>query len=155
VTGGRTSTTIKKKSFGKYVSFYSATTSAEGFLKSTKQAIAVSRGRLEREHASTTTTVRAEIIRLSVGDNPKLTVKRVVAALGGQSAPVGEETSVKVKSESSIEGVSIGGHDLVIKLSTTLFHRCDTCAKLLADVESPTPESASCSRAFRRGASRP
>jgi hypothetical protein len=142
VTGGRTSSTIKKTSFGKYVSFESASTSAEGFLTSTKQAVAISQGRLEREQASTATTVRADVKGLVVGTKPKLEVKRVVAALGAKSAPVGQETSVRVQSDSSIEGVSIGGHRLEIKLSASLFQRCDTCEKLLADVAAPTPKTA-------------
>lgn len=142
VTGGRTSAKIKGKRFGKYIRFGSASTSAEGSLKSTKQAVAVSRGRFERERASTSTSVRAEITKLVVGNKPKLSVKRIVAVLGAQSAPVGQETSVKVHSDSSIEGVSIEGHGLVIKLRHSLFQRCDTCAKLLAETAAPTPKVA-------------
>lgn len=142
VTGGRTSTKIKGNRFGKYVSFGSASTSAEGFLKSTKQAVAVSRGRFDRERASTSTSVRAEITKLVVGNTPKLSVRRIVAMLGAQSAPVGQETSVKVHSDSSIEGVSIDGHGLEIKLRASLFQRCDTCAKLLAETAAPTPKVA-------------
>lgn len=142
VTGGRTTSKIKGKRFGKFMSFGAASTSAEGLLQSRKQAVAVSRGLVEREYAATSTSVRAEITKIVVGNKPRLTVRRVVAALGARSAPVGEETSVKVHSESAIEGVAIGGHGLVIALSPSLFQRCDTCAKLLADTVSPAPNVA-------------
>jgi hypothetical protein len=142
VTGGRTSSKIKGASFGKFVSFGSASTSAEGFLDDTKKAVAVSRGLAERESASTSTAVRAEITKLVVGDTVKLTVKRMVGALSAKSAPVGQETSVKVHSDSSIEGVAVGGHGLIIELSASLFQRCDTCAKLLAESAAPSPSFA-------------
>jgi hypothetical protein len=142
VTGGRTSSKIKGASFGKFISFGSAFTSAEGFLDDTKKAVAVSRGLAERESASTSTAVRAEITKLVVGDTVKLTVKRMVGALSARSAPVGQETSVKVHSDSSIEGVAVGGHGLIIELSPSLFQRCDTCAKLLAETAAPSPSFA-------------
>jgi hypothetical protein len=137
VTGGRTTCKIKGKSFGKFVSFGSATTSAEGLLQSRKQALAVSRGEIERDTAHTTTSVRAEITNIKVGNKPRLSVKRIVAALGAKSAPLGEETSVKVHSSSSIEGVDINGHKLIITLNSSLYQRCDTSAKLLAEAAAP------------------
>ena len=142
VTGGRTSSRIKGRSFGRFIRFGSASTSAEGLVQNPKQAVAISRGLFEREDASTATHVRAEISKLAVGFRPKLTVKRIVAVLSARSAPVGQETSVKVHSHSSIEGVAIGGHGLAIKLSASIFQRCDTCAKLLAETAAPTPRIA-------------
>jgi hypothetical protein len=142
VTGGRTSSKTKRASFGKFISFGSASTSAERFLDDTKKAVAISRGLAERESASTSTAVRAEITKLVVGDTVKLTVKRMVGALSARSAPVGQETSVKVHSDSSIEGVAVGGHGLIIELSPSLFQRCDTCAKLLAETAAPSPSFA-------------
>lgn len=142
VTGGRTISRIKGRSFGRFVSFASALTSAEGFVQNPRHAVAISRGLFERENASTTSRVRAEINKLSVGVRPKLMAKRIIAALEGRSAPIGQESSVKVQSHSSIEGVSIGGHRLVIKLSASLFQRCDTCAKLLAEAAAPAPSLA-------------
>jgi hypothetical protein len=142
VTGGRTSSRIKGRSFGRFVSFGSALTSAEGLVQNPKHAVAISRGLIERENASTATHVRAEVSKLAVGTRPKLMVKRIVAVLEARSAPIGQETSVTVNSHSSIEGVSIGGHGLAIKLSASLFQRCDTCAKLLAETAAPTPRFA-------------
>jgi hypothetical protein len=142
VTGGRTSSRIKGRSFGRFIKFGSASTSAEGLVQNPRHAVAISRGLFEREDASTATHVRAEIRSLTVGVRPKLTVKRIVAVLDARSAPVGEETSVKVHSHSSIEGVAIGGHGLAIKLSASIFQRCDTCAKLLAETAAPTPRIA-------------
>ena len=131
VTGGRTSSSLKAMRFGKFVRFASAETLAEGLFDQTKQVIALTHKRVREEELTTTTTVRAEVNGLIVGDEGLLQVKRIRGTLVSKSPSVAEaETAIKLGNDTTIDGVAVGEHKLTIELNKTLFQEHDTYSKL-------------------------
>jgi hypothetical protein len=138
VTGGRTSNRTKGLKFGKYVSFASASTLAEGQFDDRKQVVEVTKGNAREEDLKTTTSVRAELLGLIAGTKPRLEVKRLRGALVSKSpTSPDDEMVVALGKEVAIDGVSIGGHKLIVELNKTIYQEHDTFAKLKRAVENP------------------
>jgi hypothetical protein len=85
---------------------------------------------VEEETLTTTTTVKAEVRQIVVGQNPALRVEQLRAALVAQSPRVSGEPSIKT-ANLRISGVDIGGHTLIVELNNELFEKYDTKGKLL------------------------
>jgi hypothetical protein len=131
VTGGRTSYALKATRFGKYVRFASASTIAEGLFDKKKEVVALTHGKMREEDLTSTTKVRAEVLELVVGIEPKLTIKRLRGSLVSKSpVSVEEETTVRSGADVAIDGVAIGGHKLIVELNKGLFQEQDTFTKL-------------------------
>ena len=131
VTGGRTSSSLKATRFGKYVRFASAATLAEGLFDSTKQAIALTHKRVREDELTSTTTVRAEVSGLVIGVDGLLTAERVRGSLTAKSpAAADAETAIRLGKDTTIDGVAVGDHKLIVELNKGLFQEFDTYSKL-------------------------
>jgi hypothetical protein len=137
VAGGRSKSQAGATRFGQWVSFGGATTSAEGLFDDVKQQIESSFGRVAEDALTMTTVAHADVTSLSVGDKPKLTIKRLHAALTSKSPAASGEPAIAVGNETVIEGVVIGGFGLVVTLAVPLFQRFDTRSKLLTAADDP------------------
>jgi hypothetical protein len=137
VAGGRSKSQAGATRFGQWVSFGGATTSAEGLFDDVKQQIESSFRRVAEDALTMTTVAHADVTSLSVGDKPKLTIKRLHAALTSKSPAASGEPAIAVGNETVIEGVVIGGFGLVVTLAVPLFQRFDTRSKLLTAADDP------------------
>jgi hypothetical protein len=137
VAGGRSRAQAGATSFGQWIGFGGATTSAEGLFDDVAQQIELTYGRVAEDSLTMTTRVSANVGSLRVGDKPKLTVKRLHASLTGKSPAGSGEPAIGVNSETAIEGVAIDGFGLVVTLGTTVFQTFDTLSKLLAAADDP------------------
>ena len=136
VVGGRSVATFTgpAEKFKGYLSFESATTFAEGKFDNREQAIELTHGRVKEETLVTSTRVRAEINKLTVGTEKRLTVGRMVAELLSTSPPRGSrEPSIPV-GEVSIAGLAIDGFRLRITFNPKPFIEHDTHARVLRGV---------------------
>jgi hypothetical protein len=136
VTGGRSAAKIPGAKFGRYVSFGSASTFAEGLFDDLRAAAAVNERGGDVDGLTTTTKVRAEVRDIVVGLKPQLKVKRLRAALTARSPGASNHPAIKVDEDTIIEGVTIDRHKLVVELSET-FRNFDTHAKLLGAADDP------------------
>jgi hypothetical protein len=133
VVGGRSVATFKgpAENFKGYLSFDSAATFAEGKLDDREKAIALTHGRVREDTLVTSTRVRAELNRLTVGTEKRLTVGRMVAELRSTSPRRGSaEPSIPV-GEVAIDGLAIDGFRLRVILDPGPFIEHDTHAKIL------------------------
>lgn len=137
VAGGRSISRAKATRFGEWVSFSGAATAAEGLFDDVKQQIEFTFGRVPEDALTTSTRVNAEVIGLSVGDKPKLTIKLLNASLSSRSPNGSGEPAIAVGSDTAIEGVSIGGKALIVDLAVPLFQKYDTRSKLLMAADDP------------------
>jgi hypothetical protein len=139
VIGGRSVSTFSgpAEKFKGYLSFESASTFAEGKFDDRAQAIELTHGRVKEETLITSTRVRAEINKLTVGTEKRLTVGKMVAELRSTSPKGGSgEPSIPV-GEVSIAGLAIDGFRMRITLNSKPFAEHDTHAKVLRGIMKP------------------
>jgi len=137
VVGGRSRAQATATRFGQWVSFGGAATSAEGLFDDVKQQIEVTYGRVAEDTLTTSTRVSADVTALSVGDKPKLMVKRLHASLSAKSPGASGEPAIAPGSDAAIDGAAIDRYGLIVTLSTTPFQTYDTMSKLLTAAEDP------------------
>jgi len=137
VAGGRSRSQAKATRFGDWVSFGSASTSAEGLFDDVKQQIEVSFGRVAEGTLTTSTNVDADVTSLSVGDKPKLTIKHVHAQLMSKSPAASGEPAIGVGNDTVIDGAAVDSFGLIVTLAIPLFQRYDTQSKLLTAADDP------------------
>jgi hypothetical protein len=137
VVGGRSVARAKATRLGEWVSFGGASTSAEGLFDDVKQQIEFTFGRVPEDALTTSTRVSADVVSLSVGDKPKLTIKHLNASLSSRSPNGSGEPAIAVGDDTAIEGAAIGGRGLIIDLAVPLFQRYDTRSKLLMAADDP------------------
>ena len=137
VAGGRSRAKAGATRFGEWISFGGAATSAEGLFDDVKQQIEVTHGRVAEDTLTTSTRVSVDVTALSVGDKPKLTIKRLRASLNAKSPAGSGEPPIAPGNDTAIDGAAIGGFGLIVTLATTLFQRYDTQSKLLAAADDP------------------
>jgi len=137
VAGGRSKSQATATRFGQWVSIAGAATSAEGLFDDVKQQIELSFGRVAEDALTMTTVVDADVKGVSVGDKPKLTIKRLHAVLASKSPAASGEPGIAVGNETTIEGVAIDGCGLTVTLAVPLFQRYDTLSKLLTAADDP------------------
>ena len=138
VVGGRSVSTFTgpAEKFKGYLSFESASTFAEGKFDDRAQAIELTHSRVKEETLVTSTRVRAEINKLTVGTEKRLTVGRMVAELKSTSPKGGSgEPSIPV-GDVSITGLAIDGFRLRITFNSKPFIEHDTHARVLRGVAS-------------------
>jgi hypothetical protein len=136
VVGGRSISTFSgpAEKFKGYLSFESASTFAEGQFDDREQAIALTHGRVKEETLVTSTRVRAEINKLTVGTEKRLTVGSMVAELVSTSPQRGSrEPSIPV-GDVSITGLAIDGFRLRITFDAKPLNAHDTHAKVLRGI---------------------
>ena len=138
--GGRSHSKVNRKSYDDLVSFSSASTLAEGLFDNHRKAMQASYGRLAEDSLIATTRVMAEIHDVVVGTGPTLKVKLLRATLHS-SSPLGSgQPSIKpvdTRKQTTIEGVFIDGHELLVELNLPIFKKFDTQAKLLTAADDP------------------
>ena len=137
VVGGRTQAQAGATRFGDWVSLGSAATLAEGLFDDVKQQIEYSHHRIEEDTLTMTTRVRADVTALSVDDKPRLTIKRVHAAMTSKSPAGSGEPSIAIDKETTIDGAAIDGLGLNVELDLATFQRYDTRSKLLTAADDP------------------
>lgn len=137
VVGGRSTWSTKEVKFGDFVRLRSASTFAEGLFDDTKQAIALSHGKVLEETLTTTTVVRAEVRELSVGSEPQLKIRSIRGSLTASSPAASYEPAIKLHNDTAVDGVSIDGYKLDVEIERAVFQRYDTRAKLLTAADDP------------------
>jgi hypothetical protein len=146
VAGGRSSARASAQRLGDWVSFASAETSAEGVFDDVKQHIERTYHRVREDALTMSTRVNADLTGLVIEGKPRLTVKRLHAAITSKSPTGSGEPAIAVGSETVIDGVAVDGHALIVELAVPLFQRYDTRSKLLAAADDPhfVKESGDC-----------
>jgi hypothetical protein len=137
VAGGRSVSRVGGKQFGDVVRFGSAFTSAEGVFDDTKQAIEMTFGRVAEGSLTTSTAVTAEIQDLVIGIGPRLTIGRLRGTLNAKSPDGDDQTPIALGSDTTVEGASVDGHQLIVELNMPLYQKFDTLAKLVASADNP------------------
>jgi len=137
VVGGRSVGRIPATEFGEFFKIKSASTFAEGLFDDRKAFLALTNHEVEEQTLTATTRVRAEVNGLVVGDQPRLTIRKLRAGLTG-TTPLGSgQPSIRVDKDVVIEGVTIDKYRLIVELQPTTFQRLDTQAKLLVAADDP------------------
>jgi hypothetical protein len=137
VVGGRSRAQADATRFGEWLSFASASTLAEGVFDDVQRQIELTYHRIPEDALTTSTHVTAEVNELVVGSKPRLTIKRLHAALQSRSPSGSGEPAIAVTRATSIEGVAIDGHPLTVELCAPVFQQYDTRSKLLAAADDP------------------
>jgi hypothetical protein len=137
VSGGRSQAQLEGQSFGDIVRFGSATTLTEGIFDDERLARDVTNHKGRQESLNSTTTATAEVRELLVGQKPLFTAKRIRGTLVSRKPDQSGEPSIGPGTDTTIQGVDIGGHVLEIKLNAKLFQKYDTRSKLLAAADDP------------------
>jgi hypothetical protein len=137
VSGGRSQSQIDGASFGDIIRFGSAFTLAEGLFDDEKQTAAVTDHKGKQSDLNSTTTVTAETREVSVGVKPIVTLKRVRATLVSRAPRGSGEPSIAPARDTTIQGVEIGGHGLVVDLNVSFLQKFDTRSKVLAAADDP------------------
>lgn len=135
VVGGVSASESRGKKFANgFVSIGSASTSAQGAFTDTKQAIALTYGKVKEEELTTTTKVSAAVERIVIGVKPfpRLSVGRVAGSLTSFTPSPREELSIRLGRDAVIDGVEIDGYPLKITLNKAVFEQFDTMSKLEA-----------------------
>jgi hypothetical protein len=137
VTGGRCRSELQPVQFGDFIRVGTASTFAEGLFDDVKQAVEASFGRVRQDTLTATTTVNAEVHDIVVGTKPRLTVKRLRAALVSRTPNRSGETPIRVGADAVVQGVDIDGHTVVVELATSTFQQLDTYSKLRCAADDP------------------
>jgi hypothetical protein len=137
VSGGRSQSQIKGRSFGDIIKFGSAFTLAEGRFDDEKKAFDVSNHKGRQTDLDATTTVTAELRELSVGLKPVFTAKRIRGTLVSRKPDGSGEPSIAPARDTVIQGVAIGGAGLTVTLNVALFQKYDTRSKIVAAADDP------------------
>jgi hypothetical protein len=136
VTGGRSVARIGRTQFKEFLSFDSASTFAEGTFDDRQAAIALSHHTLQEDALTASTRVQAEIRKLVVGSQQRLTVERLAAELRAKSPEGSGEPRITL-GDVMVEGVVIDGFKLRVEIERGVFQRFDTHAKLLTAADDP------------------
>jgi hypothetical protein len=141
VCGGRSRSRAATSKFGDWVSFAAAATAAEGVFDDIKQETELTFHHVPEDTLTTSTRVMADVTGLSIGDNPKLTVKGLHAAFSSRSPAASGEPSIALGSDTVIDGaaIEIGAtvYGLSVELAVTPFQQYDTRSKLLTAADDP------------------
>jgi hypothetical protein len=132
VTGGRSVARLQRTAFDEFFEVESANTVTEGFFEDLKGFVDVTNHKAEEQSLTAVSRARAEVVGLSVGRKPRMTIKRVVAELTNRSAGHSGQPAIRIGKDVAVDGVSIDGHRLVVELNTKPFLKHDTHAKVLA-----------------------
>jgi len=138
VVGGRSVATITStpQAFKDFVRFESASTFAEGLFDDLKGAVALSNHTVREDALKSTTRVRAEIKKLTVGRQRRLSANRLSAELRSHS-PAGSGEPRIILGDVAVEGLTIDGFELKVDFEQEVFQKQDTLAKLLTAADEP------------------
>ncbi len=137
VSGGRSQSQITGNAFGDIIKFGSAFTLAEGLFDDQKHATAVTDHKGRQSELTSTTTVTADTRDVAVGVKPIVAIKRVRGTLVSRAPAGSGEPSISPARDTTIQGVTVGGHGLVVDLNVSFFQKYDTRSKVLAAADDP------------------
>src|SRR5262245_43106267 len=137
VAGGRSRQRAGNAKFGEWISFGEANTSAEGLFDDVQRQVEFTNGKVAEDYLSTTTKVSADVVNLTVGNKPRLTIRRLHAALTSKSPTGSGEPPISVGAVTTIDRVSVDGHLLTIELNLPLLQKYDTFSKLMLASDDP------------------
>jgi hypothetical protein len=137
VVGGRSVSRTGPLSFGNEIQLESASTLAEGVFDDASQYEKLTYRQVSEETLTATTRVSADVRGLVVGAKPRLRASHITAAMRSRSPGGSGETPVSIEDDTTIEGLDVDGHRLIVELDTGFYRRHDTKARLLAAVEDP------------------
>ncbi len=137
VVGGRSRSSMRSLKFGGIIKIGAASTLAEGLFDNTKQALAHTFKKIPEDALTSTTTVNAQLADLAIGSKPLLTAKKVQATFKGRSPREGDEPSLVLTKETTIDGLTIDGFKLRVEFNLSPFQEYDTRAKLVAAANDP------------------
>src|SRR5262245_8895948 len=137
VVGGRSRARAGPAKFGEWISFGEANTFAEGLFDDVQRQIDFTNGKVPEDYLTTSTRVSADVVNLVVGTRPRLTIKRLHAALSSKSPAGSGEPPIAVGADTLIEGVAVDGRGLTVELNLPLFQRYDTLSKLMTASDDP------------------
>jgi hypothetical protein len=132
LSGGRSRSELKGRSFGDIIKYDSATTFAEGLFDDPRHAAAVTDHEGYQDELMTTTTVWSEVRGLSVGVKPVFTAKRIKGSLVSRTPLPGAEPPIAPTRETTIQGAAISGFGLQVLFNVAVFQEFNTHAKLVA-----------------------
>jgi len=137
VSGGRSVARLSKTTFDELFQIGGASTSAEGLFEDRGQFLAWTNHRVAEDALVAVTHAAADVEQLVVGRKPRLSIARLRAELHARSPLASGEPSIRVGDGTTIAGVDIDGHKLLVRLDLAPFQRFDTRARLLAAVDDP------------------
>jgi hypothetical protein len=137
VAGGRSQSRTIGRLFGDYVRHGAASTFAEGVFDDVKQQVELTYGRVSEDSLTTSTRVNADVRDLAIGARPRLTVRRLHAALNSRSPAASNEPPIGVGADTVVEGAAIDGKELVVRIDAFVFQKYDTYSRLMAAVDDP------------------
>jgi hypothetical protein len=137
VSGGRSVAKLERTQIDEFFEVESANTLAEGLFEDTKGFVEVTHRRAQEQTLTARSRARTEVNGLAVGRKPRLKIGRIRAELTNRSAGHSGQPSIRISSDTKIDGISIEGFRLVVELNTRPFTQCDTHAKILAAVDDP------------------
>ncbi len=136
VTGGRSVSRVGPPPQNPYFHIDSAETFAEGLFENHDQFREFTFGRVEQDALVAVTRVRVDVRGFRLGDQVRLSVKRILAELHSRSPRASNQPTVQI-GDVAVDGIDINGHRLVVDLDPSPFQRCDTHAKLLVAADDP------------------
>src|SRR5262249_5669918 len=137
VSGGRSVARLARTSFDGFFEVESASTLADGKFDDPAQFREMTHRRVAEQTLTAVTNVDAEVHGLAVGREPRLTIRRLRAALNSRSPLGSGEPSIRVDPGVAVEGIAVDGRTLVVELDSNTFGRLDTRSKLLAAADDP------------------
>jgi hypothetical protein len=136
VTGGRSVSRVGPPPQNPWFHVDSAETFAEGLFENHDQFRDFTLGRVQQDALVALTTVRSEVRGFAVGEQFRLSVKRIRAELHSRSPRASGQPTVRI-GDVVLDGIDINGHRLVVELDPSPFQRFDTHAKLLTAADDP------------------
>jgi hypothetical protein len=137
VAGGRSVARIPRTAFEDFFSVESASTFAEGRFDDAHQLIEKTHHRVQEDSLTATTTLNADVVSLSIGRKPRVTIGHLHASLTSRSPLGSGEPAIQVAKSTVIEKVAVDGHSLIVELDLAPFQRCDTHSKLMIAADDP------------------
>jgi hypothetical protein len=136
VTGGRSQTRVGPPQPNEFFRVDSAETVAEGFFEDRGGFRASTEGQGEQDALVAITNVRVHVKGFQLGNKFRLVVDEMQAELNSRSPRASGQPSVRI-GKVALDGVSINGHKLRVKLDSSPFDRLDTHAKVLTAADDP------------------
>lgn len=128
VVGGRADAKAGRVRCKPYLTTGEAVTRVEGSFDNRAQALAWTRGQVEEDSLSVTSTAFCSVSEIVIGK--RLAVGGLRAALRSKSPAGTREASIRMLRETAITDVAIDGYPLVVTINRAAFETYDTQSKL-------------------------
>jgi hypothetical protein len=136
VTGGKSLTRVGPPPPNDFFKVEAAETLAEGFFEDRGRFRAYTEGQGEQDALVAITNVRVHVKGFQLGNKFRLVIDEMQAELNSRNPLGSGQPSIRI-GKAALDGVSINGHKLRVKIDPSPFVRLDTHAKLLAAADDP------------------